>query len=173
MCECRNAIIFDPLQSHLHTTMVLCWSYLNSNIQLIVATIMNCFVFYYNLHKTDETLLSVMKLWSARIKVPTVQILTVWTVFCGVYRCCCWRIENGAILFTVVWQRMNQSPVFWNMTLGMSKHLASCADLWGISIWCHNLAVFLFEQLAVVSEDWCQHCKMKLSLKSKQWSHYI
>jgi hypothetical protein len=33
---------------------------------------MNWFVFLYNLHKIEETLLSVMKIWSARITVPNV-----------------------------------------------------------------------------------------------------
>jgi hypothetical protein len=46
---------------------------------------MKWFVFLYDLHKTEETLLNVMKIWSERITDP---ILTVQGIFHGLYRCC-------------------------------------------------------------------------------------
>jgi hypothetical protein len=50
---------------------------------------MNKVVFLYNLNKMKEMLLSVMKMWSARTRVPAVQILTVQTIFYGLFDCCC------------------------------------------------------------------------------------
>jgi hypothetical protein len=72
---------------------------------------MNWFVFLYNFLKTEERLLSVMIIWSARIRDPAVWILTVKYILRIVLLSLGTHVVNDAILFTVVRQIRKGVPV--------------------------------------------------------------
>jgi hypothetical protein len=115
--------IYWPFAFQLNISTVLCLSYLNANEFLFAAATFKGYIFLYDLHKTSETLLHIIKIWSAKFKFPPVSILTVWNNFyelyplatdpCNVCRdslyYCSTRNRRVQILWTWVWGRLHMS----------------------------------------------------------------